>query len=214
MKKNFKNKFTAYQNTIGILNTKSGVYEEYPVAVAAANEFRELVEQIKIIGERIDFDYSKLTARKQQIKHELAEAVSALAAAVSIYAGEIKDPDLQAVSSKTYSDIRRASDFQTLEQARSLQTLVLQHKEQLSAYMVSEEDLAGLKRLIEEFDAIYVNKEEIFSESVVYNRRLEQLFKEADRVLRNKIDKFVKKLKPVNEDFFDSYFQARVIVDL
>ncbi|MBN1133001.1 MAG: hypothetical protein JXR52_01960 [Bacteroidales bacterium] len=214
MKKKYKNKFTAYQNIIGVLNKNSDVYGDHPVALSSVEEFRDLVEQIKVIGEKIDFDYSKLTAMKKQVKHDLAEIVSAIAAAIAIYAEEIKNPDLQAASSKTYTDIRRSADFATLEQSRALQTLALKHSEQLAGYMVSEADLAELKRLIDAFDAIYMKKEESFSESVMDNKRMEGLFKKVDTVLLKKIDRVVKKLKPVNKDFHDSYFQARVIVDL
>jgi hypothetical protein len=45
-------------------------------------------------------------------------------------------------------------------------------------------------------------------------QRLELLFKRADEILRENIDMVVKKLKRVNLDFYKSYFQARVIVDL
>ena len=214
MKRLFKNKFSAYQNTIGILDSRVDVYEGHPLAVEAVDEFRDLMLQIKVIGERTDLDYSELTSKKQQIKHDLAEIVSAIAAAVSIYAEEINDADLQAVSSITYTDVRRSADFESLELSRALQSGVVKYSEQLLEYMVSEEDVNELNRIVNEFDEIYVTREEAHSESVMDTQRLEMLFRRADALLRNKVDRVVKKLKLVNQDFYNSYFQARMIADL
>jgi len=214
MKRLFKNKFRAYQNTIGVLDEQSGVYGDYPLAVAAVEEFRDLLNQIKIIGERTDLDYGDLTSKKQRVKHEMAEVISSMAAVVSIYAKDTDDPDLEAVSSVTYTDVRRSSDFESLEMARGLQAAVLNNREALGGYMVSDEDVNEITRIVAEFDEIFVTREEVQSESVLDTQRLEMLFRKSDNILREKLDKVVKKLKLENEEFYNSYFQARMIVDL
>jgi len=214
MKKYFTNKFNSYQNTIGILSSKSDVYSGIPVAVAAVEDFRNILDQIKVVGEKAGFDNTELTMKKQRIKHDMAELVSQLASAVSLYARKIDDPDLEAIASTTYTRVRKARDFESLEMSRNFQSLLLMHKEALQDYMVSEKELNELAELIEAFDAIYVTREETHSESVMDNQRLERLFRQADRILRERIDKVVRRLKRENPDFCNSYFQARVIVDL
>lgn len=214
MKKDFTNKFSTYQNIVGLLDSRSEVYAGYPVATAAVEDFRNILEDIKTIGEKTDFDYSNLTSKKQKIKHDMAEVVSTMAAAVSIFAREIKDSDLEAISSTTYSDVFRSRDFEALELARGFQTLVQKYSESLKDFMISEGDLNELAGVISEFDKVYVKKEEAYSESVMDTQRLMLLFRKADAILREKIDMVVKKLKRVNLDFYNSYFQARVIVDL
>ena len=214
MNKIFTNKFSAYQNTIGVLETKSDMYVEFPVAVAAVEDFRNIMEEIKVKGETADFDYGDLTSRKEQIKHDLAEVISGMAAAVSMYAIVIDDHELEAISSTTYSDVRKSRDFESLELARGFQTQVMKHREALKDYMITDEDVDELSGLIKAFDKIYVKREEVQSESVIDTQRLELLFKKADAILKDKIDMVVKKLKRVNLDFYNSYFQARMIVDL
>ncbi len=68
--------------------------------------------------------------------------------------------------------------------------------------------------LIDEFEKSMEIRGGVKSESVAETRRLAILFREADDLLKKKLDRFVVRLKPTYPTFYDAYRNARMIVDL
>jgi len=147
-------------------------------------------------------------------KEKLATTASSLAASGSVFAFDNSDIELEASLEYTYSDLRYARDSEALQISMAIELELLDHQAELTEYMVSDEDLANLHQLIDDFENSMETKGGAKSGSVAETRRLSILFRVADDLLTKKLDRFVVRLKPDYPTFFDAYRNARMIVDL
>ena len=79
--------------------------------------------------------------------------------------------------------------------------------------MISEQNLADLHTLIDEFEESLEIRGGVKSGSVAVTRRLAILFRVADDLLNKKLDRFVARLKADYPTFYDAFHNARMIVD-
>jgi len=110
--------------------------------------------------------------------------------------------------------LRYARDSETLQIARAIEADLIEHQEEVSEYMVSDENLVELHTLIDEFEDSLEIRGGVKSGSVAETRRLAILFRVADDLLSKKLDRFIVRLKAEYPTFFDAYQNARMIVDL
>ena len=144
----------------------------------------------------------------------MANLANSLAASASVYAFENADIELEASLGYTYSDLRYSKDSETLQIARAIESELVENHALVADYMLSEENLAELHTLIEEFEASMEERGGVKSGSVAETRRLAILFRVADDLLSKKLDRFITRLKTEYPTFFDAYQNARMIVDL
>ena len=154
------------------------------------------------------------TSAKIVAKEKLAALASSLAASGSVYAFVASDIELEASLAYSYSDLRYARDSETFQIARAIESDLQDHKADVAPYMVSDENLADLNKLINEFEGSMETRGGVKSGSVAETRRLAILYRVADDLLSKKLDRFIVRLKSDYPTFFDAYQNARMIVDL
>ena len=110
--------------------------------------------------------------------------------------------------------MRYSKDSETLQIARAIESELVENHALVADYMISEENLAEVHSLIEEFEASMEERGGVKSGSVAETRRLAILFRVADDLLSKKLDRFITRLKTEYPTFFDAYQNARMIVDL
>jgi hypothetical protein len=214
MNKRQSNKLNSYQSVKGVLQDNRPIYESVSIINQSVENFFQIVDEIDTIGTRTEMDTTGETSAKIVAKEKLANAASSLAASGSVYAFEHSDIELEASLEYTYSDLRYARDSEALQISMAIEVELLDHQAELADYMVSDEDLANLHQLIEEFENSLETRGGVKSGSVAETRRLAILYRVADDLLSKKLDRFVVRLKPDYPTFFDAYRNARMIVDL
>lgn len=214
MNKNQSNKLNSFQSVKGVLEDNTSLYEPIPIIDGSVKGFFGIVDQIDEIATKTEMDTTGETSAKIVAKEKLASLASSLAASGMVYAFELSDVELEASLDYAYSEIRYAKDVETLQISRAIEYELLENQAALADYMVSDENLADLHRLIDEFETSLEIRGGVKSESVAETRRLAILFREADDLLKKKLDRFVVRLKPDYPTFYDTYRNARMIVDL
>lgn len=214
MKKLFTNKFNSYQNVVGILMDWRSVYEDIQILKDYSDEFMTLFESIKEQITKVDMEFKDVTGDKADAKKEMSRIASALASAAMVYATDIGDPELRSFLNFTKSDIRYARDAEAIEICRNIAEELNTHKEELVGYLITDEEISSLEGSIRQFDSLQIQREKVYSESVIETQRLEGLFERSDSLLNDRIDRLVRKMELTHGEFCNQYFQARRISDL
>ena len=146
------------------------------------DNFFEVGEQIVAIATQVELDINGETSAKIEAKHKLANMASGLAATGAIYAFEREDVELEASLSYSFTDIRYSKDAETLEISKAIESVLLENRSELEPYMVSEQNLADLHALIEEFESSLKIRGGVKSRNVAETKRLALLFRTLLRI--------------------------------
>lgn len=214
MNKKQSNKLNSYQSVAGVLENNQNIYQPIDIINRSVDNFFEVVEQIVVIATQVELDTTGETSAKIEAKQKLANMASGLAATGAVYAFEREDVELEASLSYSFTDIRYSKDAETLEISRAIESVLLENQSELEPYMVSEQNLADLRTLIEEFERSLKIRGGVKSKNVAETKRLALLFRVADDLLNKRLDRFVARLKAEYPTFYDAYSNARMIVDL
>jgi hypothetical protein len=214
MNKYQSNKMNAYTGVIGVLNQNRHIFEPFKMMNQAVAEFYDACEEIKEVDGKAESDTTGETAAKQAAKEKLAFVASSLAACGAVLAVNRSDPEMEAMLKYSYSDMRYGLDNEASDIAGVIESVLLKHRDELTDYMVSDQDLADLHQRIEVYSDSLVNRGGAKSGVVAENKRLIHLFKSTDDLLEQKIDRFVFRLKERFPKFHDAYHNARLITDL
>ena len=214
MNKKQSNKMNSYQSVKGVLENNQNIYQPIDIINRSVDNFFEVVEQIVVIATQVELDTTGETSAKIEAKQKLANMASGLAATGAVYAFEREDVELEASLSYSFTDIRYSKDAETVEISRAIESVLLENQSELEPYMVSEQNLADLHTLIEEFERSLKIRGGVKSKNVAETKRLALLFRVADDLLNKRLDRFVARLKAEFPTFYDAYSNARMIVDL
>ena len=146
------------------------------------DNFFEVGEQIVAIATQVELDINGETSAKIEAKHKLANMASGLAATGASYAFEREDMELEASLSYSFTDIRYSKDAETLEISKAIESVLLENRSELEPYMVSEQNLADLHALIEEFESSLKIRGGVKSRNVAETKRLALLFRTLLRI--------------------------------
>ncbi|TAJ15199.1 hypothetical protein DMA11_01985 [Marinilabiliaceae bacterium JC017] len=214
MNKKQSNKLDAYMNVKGVLNANRSITEPYPILIRVIDDFFALVANIKAISTDTTVDTSGVTEQKSAIKERLAVHTSELAASASAFATDQGDIAMEAMLDFTYSDIRYARDNEAINIASVVAKELEKYDGELVDYLISDEDQSLLTTLIDQFQDVTMTKGNQRSQGVSDTKKLALLFRETDELLTKKLDRLLMRMRSKAPAFYDSYLNARSIIDL
>jgi hypothetical protein len=214
MQRTMTNKKNSYERIQGVLAEHTSLYDSVPVYKDAVDSFNSAVANIESTGSAAERNTTGKTEMKEQLKEDLSNFAVALSSAAMMYAYDTGDIDLQSALEYSYSNLRYAKDSETVLSALTIESELLDLKEELPDYNVTEEDLTRLRKLIVDYNDAQEDRGLFKTGTVAANRSLEVLFGKADNLLKRKIDKMVWRFKFDHPNFYVQYRAARTIVDL
>ena len=205
------NRLRMHHKVQGVFTDYKDVVEKYLPIGKSFGTFDGLVGQIETIASEGVLSGGSFES-KEELKESIGSLVSELAASGYVYAGDTGNTELAAVLDVSYSEIRYADDQSTLSLAmavyKELEDLLIP----LEAYMVTKSDHKELKHLIDAYKESLENTRSV--DSVARTRQLAGLFSKASAHLRYHLDKLMQRIKRKEPVFYDTYTNARVIIDL
>lgn len=200
-----------YRKVKGVFMDYEDVVARYPPIGTSFKTFEEILSQIETIATEGALPGGSFES-KEEMKENIGSLSSELAASAFVYAKDIGNTELAAVLDVSFSEIRYTDDQTTL----SLATAVLKELEgllaPLGAYMITKSDIKELKQLINAYKVSLQNTKSVVS--VTRTRQLAGLFSKASKHLSTHLDKLMQRIKRKEPLFFDTYTNARVIIDL
>jgi hypothetical protein len=187
--------------------------DKLPALAKAILNLQGNISEIERLQMQQSSDLTGATKDKDKLHDQLSETALSIAGAIFAHATDIGNIGLKTKVDFTASDFDNCSqsDFishcsNVLTEARSLDGQLLEHG-------IVSERVAEFSDLIEQFKTIVTKPRELVVNRTTITDDIAQVFKNTDALLKEKLDKLMLQYKQSNPDFFQSYQNARSIID-
>jgi len=211
MKKSIKNKMKMYQMVLDILDEHQPIWESIPNFVLTFATYSTKFETLKIQAEKQRSYVVGVTAQRDEFRSQTAKMGLRVASAVTALGEDLKDLELIALMRISESQLTRRSQTDTLILLDRIVHYAQLHADELIDYGITEQIMADF---IQCRDNLAVN---ILAPCKAINKRrdssamIEDLRRELDLILSNKLDKLILVLRPISESFYGQYTDARKV---
>ncbi len=208
------NKLAMYLLVRTVLDKFKIVVSEIEAFVESVTAFNGIVDDISLLSEEVGMGTLGKTMVKKSDAAVMAYAVSRVTGLLHAYASSVKDKELMTASEINPSTINEKRDAERAKFAKTRVELVEAHKADLVKWGVTDESIAGAYGTIDAYTASLGNRNSTTTMHSGQRKSIGSLFKEADGILSDQIDKFVNSMEETHTDFYEDYRAARVIKDV
>lgn len=183
--------------------------------LAFSNGVAKLADILKAIKKTAQTQTSKGTgsANKQTNSDTLCDLTFAMASALSAYATEIGDGDLKQKVKYTLSDLKAMRDEDLPDTAQEIYDLAKPLTASLADFGVVPQDIKDLQDAIDAYNGTVANPTVVKGNKMTATQNLSDLYKSADIVLKETLDKTIVKYKKSHPDFYKGFKNVRKIID-
>lgn len=214
MNKQLENKRTMYEGLLAALRGNSeavGGVGGFAESVAA---FGQLLDSINAKAKEVDHASAGKTDAKADAEEALVEQLVKVSSALTIYARRQKDAELRKKVFLPESEFRRARDTELVTMGSGILALVEEHATGLAGLGIPAEEVTKLGTRLETYRAALGNRESGVAQRVGARAALDELFAQADEMIREELDQFAELARGAFPQFYEEYHSARMIKDL
>jgi GTPase SAR1 family protein len=209
-----ENKFTMYKAVTDLLDANTAKTASMTAFATALNGFKDIIENIS--GKNIlkGSAASGKTTLKNQLQNNLIESTVPIAAALFALGSATNDPRIQALGNVKKSDLQNLRDTELTDKVTLIKNTADAYAAGLVAYGITAADIAALETKSTAYNTALGGKESGFSTQYAAGGVMSDLFKQADAILEEQLDKMMEKFNPSDQQFYLEYKSAREIKDL
>ncbi len=137
-----------------------------------------------------------------------------IAMALRAYGHIVGDQEIASKSKVTESELRYMRDTELVARARTIHELCVESLGEVGEYGISEAKLVSLKEKIDAFEGAIGERESSMARRKGARSSLYESFAEAMGILENQIDNLMEVYKASDTQFYNEYWEARVIKDI
>ena len=208
-----ENKLSMYLAVNAVCDRNKSTWQALQAFGDAYADFGTHVQNIQNIAQSQAADSSGLSADKQQLRGQMADATVEIANAVYAYARKARNNDLAAKVNVNRSGILGGRDTAAADLARSIHAAASANLANLGPYGVTDAKLTALKSAIDAYAGSIARPRDARASSATATSQLASEFDAADTVLGDQMDTLVLQFKSANPAFVTDYSNARVIVE-
>lgn len=215
MQKRQESKVKMARATAGILTGNAEIVAGTPGLGDATENLVELVDETEFHSQGQMNTGSELTTRKNEARTALTATTLKVCAALAAYSTASADPAVKVLKTKYQvadSEIKKLRDMPLFTYANTVFADAQPFANMLAPFATAA-DVAGLKTLADNFNALLPQKRTQQSKSALSTQSLEDAIARIDTLLNDTIDVLVKPWEYTNPDFYRAYTNARIIVD-
>jgi hypothetical protein len=157
---------------------------------------------------------SGITLDKAAKRDAMTDAAMFVKGAVQAFATDNANNELFGSVNYSLSEIKRAADTIARDRALLIYNKAFPLLAKLADYGITAAVLTDFKTAIANFTAIIPKPRTAINSIKAATTSIEELFIEADIILKRKVDKFMVQFKASNVSFYNTYLNARQIIDL
>ncbi|GET33223.1 hypothetical protein PbJCM13498_20860 [Prolixibacter bellariivorans] len=202
-----------YLNTQAALDNHTNKWNTLPIMVAKKNEYDELIQRIIGQNEKTNPASKGVTESKEMVRNGLIGKAVSLSGTMQAFAAVNDDPALAEKVTLNKSDLTRCRETDVEAMVVPLITEARNHIEALADYQVTEDMILEIETSLDNFMALIGQPRTIRNKAFVAKTVLSDLFDQADDLLKNQLDKLMIRYSITDNDFYEEYTRARVIVD-
>lgn len=213
MKNAQENKLSMYEAVSEVLDKNNTLVSSLQGLVIAKSAMVNKTLEIRQLNMIQLLTTKGKTQSKRMRKQLLADTSYGLAAAVQAYAAATEDTDLYALVNFTRTALRTQEDEELEQVCQVIHDKANGVLANLGDYGVDAVDLLNLQGLITAWSTQSQAPRLAISERKMATQTLPTLFKEADDILKKRMDKLMEKFRVSNRDFYDTYRYVRKIIN-
>ena len=185
------------------------------VLVALEEASEALAELISAINLNIKIQSSPSGAAeaKRDALTAVGDLAYEIAGAILSFAEKSGHVALAVQANISRSAMTRGSGNVISARIQGVLDLATEHVESLADHGVTQAKVTSLKQRLKAYDAVRVLPRQAVAVAAAATRQLEELFPEADRLVKNRIDKLVWQFRESEPELYQKYQVARSIVD-
>ena len=215
MQKSQESKIKMARAVAGILSGNETTVNATPGLSAATSELGMLIGETESHSQGQMNTGTELTQQKNAARAALETGTLKLCAALAAYATASADPNVKTLKGKyqvANSEVKKMRDMPLFNYAYTVYGDAQPFATLLEPF-VSAAEVAELKTLANNFNALMPLKRTQLSLSALSTQNLEEAIARIDNLLKDTLDVLVKPWEYKNPDFYKAYTNARVLVD-
>lgn len=214
MKNKQEDKLSMYLTVEKDCNANKDIWSNMPGFVDTFGRFKNLISEIKTQQEIQKGRTTGITKSKQKEEDEMIQATIESASAVHAFASIIGDDELMSKVNYSPTNLMRLRDTDLRAVCQTIHDAAESVIAQLEDYGKTPEDLEKLQKEINDFSDMISEPRSAIGTRATATAKLEELFQEADTLLRDQLDMLMVNYKSSHPKFYNKYRSARMIVDM
>jgi len=209
-----ENKLSMYLTVMQITNYFPEAWQGYLPFRNQYSEFETLVDKIRAIRPLQETKITGVTKDKTALRYKAVDKAIEISEKVFAFASITENYKLKDRVAYTTTDLKRCRDTVANDFNQIIYTEASKYLNELAEYGVSQEDLDELKTLNDAYSAIVANPRQAITNRPKTTSYPNNYFKDADIILKERLDKLVNYFKNSSPDFWHQFKSARKIIDL
>jgi hypothetical protein len=173
------------------------------------NNFGAIIEVASLEAQVI----TGITMDKSQMRKDLAQKASDIAAAVYAYAITQNDNTLKEQVNFSVSDLLRLKDEILGPTCSNIANAADTNIANLAGYGITAAVLTDFADMTQAFMNLVAAPRNAVTQRATYSSELKELFKTGDSILKDQMDKIALQFKTTNPEFYTTYKNNRIILD-
>lgn len=206
------NKGRMYQSTDLVLEKFAGLFNWHNELVAAHQQLKDGILLINAEQQVQVVDNRGLTQGKVSKREVLTQDLLKFSKGMKALATLEKNTDLLTKSGYLLSDLNRFPDPIFFDVGTMLLNLANPLRDKLTKFFITDEDFVRTEANLAEFRASIPQKRLATTVSKSSTKKLSEVFKTTDKLLKELIDVYMAPFEYAHPDFFREYSNARIIV--
>lgn len=213
MKRKIENRFNMYQSVMKVCNDHVSVWEGIPGFVDAFTAFKNTFDTAGLAAQKQASKTVGVAIEKYEKLSVLNDSIFMVHGTLKIHGKQIGDTGLMARNKITKSVLRNMSIQQMVVHLDILVEDMLNFGSALGVYGVDEATLEAVLGEINVARSVMNSPRNAIIERKFHTKLLDQYVKELDELLQFGLDNLVRVHKKSHPEFFELYWNARVIID-
>jgi hypothetical protein len=214
MEKVQENKLSMYLTVQKVTNSNVEVWKDLPAFKNIFNEYEGVLSKIKAISLVQEKKITGAAKDKKEARNAAIEKCLTIIGAFHTYAVVSGNNKLADSVSYSADDLYRSRDTILASRLNIVHEIVREYIDDMAEYGVVQEDLDELAGLTEKYAATCEDPREAITNRARATKQLKDLIKNADTLLRTRLDKLIILFKSKQPDFWQQFKNARKIVNL
>lgn len=179
----------------------------------AVAEFGGVVGQIDSAAQLVGTSLTGITMDKNVSKQDLIAETATMAGRIYAYAAKSGNNTMKQAANYSETDLRRLKDTELAPACQAIHDLAEANKAELKDYGVTAAKLTALQAKITAYAAAVPKPRSAIAGRKTTKEQIKQLFKTADAILAEQMDRLIDDFATDNPEFVAGYRNARMIVD-
>jgi hypothetical protein len=213
MRKELEDRFTMFYAVQNAVDTHSAVWTAMVPYANAVTEFKAKIVAIEEEVEAQSTDLEGYAMDKGEKKEAMVRATLAVASKVYAYAEDNANTVLREKVDVSYSDLIAPRDAVVAQKCQGIHDEANAVVASLAPYGVLPADLTALQGLITRYETVISAPRTAITIRKGATENIERLIREGTAILKNRMDKLMVEYQVSNPDFYQEYFDARIVVN-